>query len=100
LSAEALPESWKSVRLMIRGRVQGVSYRTWTVTEATARDLDGWVRNRRDGSVEAFLSGPAPAVDAMVEACRRGPRTAKVMEIGVTEESTRAENGFQQLPTV
>jgi acylphosphatase len=54
-----LPEGWKSVRLTIRGRVQGVSYRYWTVTEATARGLHGWVRNRRDGSVEAFVSGLA-----------------------------------------
>jgi acylphosphatase len=99
MSAEALPEGWKSVRLMIRGRVQGVSYRYWTVTAATARGLDGWVRNRRDGSVEAFLSGPAATVDAMIEACRQGPRAARVTEIDVREETARAESGFQQRPT-
>jgi len=100
VSGEPLPQGWKSVRLIIQGRVQGVSYRYWTVAEATARGLDGWVRNRRDGNVEAFLSGPASAVDAMIEACRQGPRAARVMDIDVREETTRADRGFQQLPTV
>src|SRR5690349_10515618 len=99
MSAEALPDGWKSVRLIIQGRVQGVSYRYWTVTEATGRGLDGWVRNRRDGSVEAFISGPASAVDEMIEACRRGPRSARVTQLDVTDETTRAEPGFRQLPT-
>jgi acylphosphatase len=64
--------------IAIRGRVQGVGYRAWT--EYTARDhgLEGWVRNRRDGSVEAAFAGPPEAVDAMVAACRRGPRGAWV----------------------
>jgi acylphosphatase len=99
MSVGTLPEGWKSVRLMIRGRVQGVSYRYWTVTEATARGLDGWVRNRRDGSVEAFISGPATTVDEMIEACRHGPRAAKVADIDIQPESVRAETGFEQLPT-
>jgi acylphosphatase len=99
MSGEPLPDGWKSVRLIVHGRVQGVSYRYWTVTEATARGLDGWVRNRRDGSVEAFVSGPSAAVDEMVEACRQGPRAARVTDIDVREETTRAGRGFQQLPT-
>jgi len=99
MSAQALPEGWKSVRLIVTGRVQGVSYRYWTVTEATARGLDGWVRNRRDGSVEAFLSGPDATVEEMIEACRQGPRAARVTDIDVREETTRAARGFQQLPT-
>ena len=84
---------------MIRGRVQGVSYRYWTVAEASARNLDGWVRNRRDGSVEAFISGPVSTVDEMIEVCRQGPRAARVADIEIKEETTRAERGFQQLPT-
>jgi acylphosphatase len=99
MSGAALPEGWKSVRLRIQGRVQGVSYRYWTVTEATARGLDGWVRNRRDGSVEAFISGPAFAVTEMIEACRRGPTAARVTEVDIAEEATRAETGFRQLST-
>jgi acylphosphatase len=94
-----LPEGWKSVRLTIRGRVQGVSYRYWTVTEATARGLHGWVRNRRDGSVEAFVSGLAATVDEMIEACRQGPRAARVTDIDIQEQTTRAETGFEQRPT-
>jgi acylphosphatase len=59
------------VRVTIRGRVQGVGYRYWL--EQQARGLEGWVRNRRDGSVEALFAGPADAVSAMIASCRRGP---------------------------
>ena len=62
----------------IRGRVQGVGYRYFVEHEARSRDLEGWVRNRRDGSVEALFSGPAEAVAAMMAACRRGPSSARV----------------------
>lgn len=62
----------------IRGRVQGVGYRAWVADEAMRRGLDGWVRNRRDGSVEAVFAGPEEAVSAMIEACRRGPSPALV----------------------
>lgn len=62
----------------IRGRVQGVGYRAWVEHEAVARGLEGWVRNRRDGSVEAVFAGAAEAVAAMIEACRRGPSSARV----------------------
>lgn len=65
-------------RVVIRGRVQGVGFRAFV--EYTAQDfgLKGWVRNRRDGSVEALFAGSAEAVKAMIEACRRGPRGARV----------------------
>jgi acylphosphatase len=62
----------------VRGRVQGVGYRYFVEYEARARGLEGWVRNRRDGSVEALFSGPAEAVAAMIAACRRGPPSARV----------------------
>jgi acylphosphatase len=64
--------------VVIRGRVQGVGYRAWTEYTAVSRGLEGWVRNRRDGSVEAVFAGPAQAVAAMVAACRRGPPGARV----------------------
>ena len=64
--------------VVIRGRVQGVGYRAWTEYTALGRGLAGWVRNRRDGSVEAVFSGPAEAVADMVDACRRGPRGARI----------------------
>jgi acylphosphatase len=62
----------------VRGRVQGVGYRYFVEREAQLRDLEGWVRNRRDGSVEAVFSGSADAVTAMIAACRRGPSSARV----------------------
>src|SRR5581483_7758284 len=73
MSGRPVPEGWKSVRLVISGRVQGVSYRYWAVGEARNRHLDGWVRNRRDGTVEAAFGGPAATVDEMIEACKKGP---------------------------
>jgi acylphosphatase len=62
----------------VRGRVQGVGYRYFVEHEAQARGLEGWVRNRRDGSVEALFSGSVEAVAAMIAACRRGPSSARV----------------------
>jgi acylphosphatase len=69
----------EAIRLvMIRGRVQGVGYRAWLAHTASALGLEGWVRNRRDGSVEALFAGPERTVDAMVAKCRRGPSSAQV----------------------
>jgi acylphosphatase len=62
----------------IRGRVQGVGYRAWTADEARRRGLEGWVRNRRDGSVEAVFCGAEGAIADMLTACRRGPSSARV----------------------
>jgi len=62
----------------IRGRVQGVGYRAWTEVTALERSLQGWVRNRRDGSVEALFVGLEENVAAMIEDCRRGPPGARV----------------------
>lgn len=64
--------------VIVRGVVQGVGYRAWTEHEARRRDLEGWVRNRRDGSVEAVFSGPEHKVGNMVEACHHGPRISRV----------------------
>jgi acylphosphatase len=92
-------------RVFIRGRVQGIGYRVWTEREALSRLLEGWVRNRRDGSVEAVFAGPAGAVDAMIEACRRGPALAAVEAVDV-HEARQADLGqrrpgekFSLLPT-
>jgi acylphosphatase len=67
--------------VIIRGRVQGVGYRAWVEHTALGRALEGWVCNRRDGSVEAVFAGPVEAVDGMIEACRRGPSAARVIAI-------------------
>ena len=62
----------------IKGRVQGVGYRYFVEREAQSRDLEGWVRNRRDGSVEAVFAGSVEAVTAVIAACRHGPSSARV----------------------
>jgi len=64
--------------VVIRGRVQGVGYRAWTEIIALDRGIEGWVRNRRDGSVEALFIGPKDEVAAMIEDCRSGPPGARV----------------------
>jgi acylphosphatase len=90
----------------IRGLVQGVGYRAFVDHAARARKLEGWVRNRRDGSVEAVFAGPATTVAAMIEACRQGPSSARVE--AVQDEAgnpdmlnlRRPGEAFSVLPTV
>jgi acylphosphatase len=65
-------------QVVVRGRVQGVGYRAWVERQARVSGLSGWVRNRRDGSVEALIAGPADVVAAMITACHRGPSSARV----------------------
>jgi acylphosphatase len=89
----------KSVLCRIHGLVQGVWYRAWTVENAAQRGLRGWVRNCEDGSVEALFCGPPAAVDEMIEACRRGPRSARVERIDQSPAEPVAEAGFRQRPT-
>ncbi len=67
-----------SVRVFISGFVQGVSFRRWVEGEALDRDINGWVRNLRDGRVEALFHGDARAVSDLVRACRHGPALARV----------------------
>jgi len=93
-------------QVMIRGRVQGVGYRAWVEQQAMARELEGWVRNRRDGSVEALFAGPADVVSDMIAQCRRGPSSARV-EAAHEEDGhsdglllRRAGEGFSVLPTI
>jgi acylphosphatase len=76
-------------QVRITGRVQGVGYRAWVEHRARAHSLEGWVRNRRDGSVEALFAGPADVVTDMIARCRRGPSSARVE--AVTEELADAD---------
>jgi acylphosphatase len=69
------------VRVVIRGRVQGVGYRAWTEYTAAERGIAGWVRNRRDGAVEALFAGTEDDVRGMIEACREGPPGARIQTI-------------------
>ncbi|MGY3615900.1 acylphosphatase [Bradyrhizobium sp. USDA 10063] len=92
--------------VVIRGRVQGVGYRAWVEHQARLRQLDGWVRNRRDGRVEAVFAGPEVVVSEMIAACRRGPSAARVDAVdndaGTPSLLNLREAGerFSVLPTV
>ncbi len=93
-------------RVTIRGRVQGVGYRAWVEHQARAHGIDGWVRNKADGSVEALFSGPEHVVADMVASCRRGPSSARVdavMEEPASPDALglrRAGERFSVLPTI
>src|SRR5690242_14922749 len=69
--------------LRVYGRVQGVGFRAYCEDLAQARGLGGWVRNRRDGGVELLVYGPTAKVTEMIEACRRGPPGARVVDVHV-----------------
>ena len=87
------------MRLSIVGRVQGVGFRAWAVHEAMQRDLRGWVRNRRDGSVEVLIIGQADGVAAMAAACRRGPPLADVAEVRQNAADDDGSAGFFERAT-
>lgn len=85
-------------RLRIHGLVQGVGFRYSLHREAVRLGLAGWVRNRRDGTVEAVVAGPAASVEAMVAWANRGPTSARVDRVEVAP--FEGEFGdFQQHPT-
>jgi acylphosphatase len=100
MSAEAISH------VMIYGRVQGVGYRAFVEDEAARFGLQGWVRNRRAGTVEALFAGSPETVDAMVELCRKGPPGARVDHIERRAASAdelalrRSGRGFAVLPTI
>jgi acylphosphatase len=89
----------RSVRLRIAGRVQGVGYRLWATRIAASLGLRGWVRNRFDGSVEALVTGAAERVDAMIDACWRGPRAAQVSEVTAVPDTDDGSLGFSARST-
>ena len=89
----------RSVHLIITGRVQGVGFRDWLAGTARARDISGWVRNRRDGSVEAVLAGDAHALQKVLDACRDGPPMARVEDVTTEAAESPPRPGFEILPT-
>ena len=88
-----------TVRVVISGRVQGVWFRGWTQNTASDLGLDGWVRNRRDGTVEAVLSGEAAAVEAMIARLWQGPDMASVKAVDRYPHSEPVGPGFEVRPT-
>ena len=89
----------ETVRLRITGQVQGVGYRLWMTRTAASLGLCGWVRNRTDGSVEALVTGAPEAVAAMIEAARKGPIGARVIDVTVTPNEDDGSFGFAARPT-
>jgi acylphosphatase len=87
-------------RIRVTGRVHGVWYRGWAVDAARALGLSGWVRNRRDCSVEILAEGPDAALDAMIARCRDGPPAARVERVEVSESDEAAPAGFEARPTL
>ena len=86
-------------RLRICGRVQGVFYRAWTVEQARDLCLRGWVRNRRDGSVEILVGGDEAATDELIRRCRQGPPAAQVEAVEVEEADETPPARFEKRPT-
>ena len=94
-----MSDARRTVRLVVRGRVQGVGYRFAAAREAERLAITGWVRNRADGSVEAVTQGAPHAIDAMLAWARRGPPAAKVESVEVSAAEGRFES-FELRPTL
>lgn len=93
---EALPHT---IHIRVEGRVQGVGYRAFVEMHAVDLGLSGWVRNRRDGAVEAILQGPRDAIEDMLALCRSGPPAASVERVEVAGEGGGAFSRFEVRPT-
>lgn len=89
----------RTVQVRIEGRVQGVGYRAFVERHALTLELQGWVRNRRDGSVEAVFQGPEAVVEEMLARCRRGPPASTVTRVEILGEGVGAFTGFEVRPT-
>lgn len=87
-------------RLVMTGRVQNVFYRDWLVEQARSLGVDGWVRNRADGSVEAVVEGPPEMIDAIVAKARIGSPSSRVSGIAITHDApVETLDGFEKRPT-
>jgi acylphosphatase len=84
----------KTVRLLIRGRVQGVGFRYFVRREATRLGLNGWVRNLANGNVEAVISGDSGAIAEMTRLTEKGPPGAEVSEVTATPAEAPPQPGF------
>lgn len=93
-------EDVRCVRVRISGRVHGVGFRAWTQEMAMDLAVTGWVRNRRDGTVEALFAGDPADVDEMLRRCHQGPRGALVTSVEILAEGEDAPGGFEIRDTV
>ncbi len=88
------------MRIRIEGYVQAVGYRNFVIGEAMRLGVDGWIRNRSDGTVEALLSGPNAAVETLVGLCMRGPPGSRVGNVELHKAEAPAEKGFRRRPSL
>lgn len=90
----------KTLKVVLTGQVQKVGFRYWIEKEANQRGLSGWVRNRKDGSVEMLLHGEEHRVDDMTRACRHGPAGARVDKVSTELVDFDDSQGFSQKETL
>ena len=95
-----MSEDITSLRVRVEGIVQGVGFRDFLQMVAVRNQLNGWVRNRSDGSVEALVSGPTKAVESFVGAATQGPRGARVRSVDLDNSTPPDAKGFARLPTL
>jgi acylphosphatase len=93
-------DDFTALRLRVEGFVQAVGYRHFAIGEATRLGLDGWIRNRTDGTVEVLVSGPTKAVETFVAAAMRGPTGSRVKNVELHNAEPPAEKGFRRRPSV
>lgn len=89
-----------SLRLRIEGFVQAVGYRNFAIIEARKLALDGWIRNRTDGTVEVLVSGPTKTVETFVALCMRGPPGARVNNVELHNAEPPEAKGFNRRPSL
>jgi acylphosphatase len=89
-----------TMRLRIEGHVQAVGYRNFIIEEARKLGVDGWVRNRSDGSVEALVSGETKIVEALIAACMRGPDGSRIKHVDMEPAEAPPEKGFNRRPSI
>jgi acylphosphatase len=93
-------DDFTHLRLRIEGKVQGIGYRDYVIGEALKLGVDGWVRNRADGTVEALVSGPNKAVETLVGLCMKGLPGATVRDVEMHKAEPLPEKGFKRRPTI
>lgn len=95
-----MAEDLVSLRIKIEGVVQGVGFRAFAVRQAEARNLNGWVRNRLDSTVEMLASGERKDIEAFITACIRGPMGAHVANIDLFAATPPEQTGFSMCPSL
>ncbi len=88
------------LRFRIEGKVQAVGYRNFVISEAGRLGLDGWVRNRADGTVEALAAGPTRAIEEFFISCSRGPAGSRVENVQMEKAELPSEKGFRRRPSI